>query len=378
MSTNALSKGLLTIGNIIKNVINDEQDVLKLEPDVLTTGKITRLMSKFIISPNVVIDENLRHMDAAVLKDIVHTNLSTFTAIVTQAFRILIEVYDVDPTIVIDKMNKGKGHADDVTRIRDLVSGTEGFDYVADLLLNDDGILPATESNKKKGGSTGTSSIGNNAYTTKDVGGFINTYELQFSFLDVNGNSKVMVIPIIIYPNIVFTNAQSLIGNMVDSDSGKTVIDRFHEYKSGLISFSDLILATDLVKKHREKKIKNVNDVATYLNVTDKTTTISDILHNRKHFYRNYNIYILHVDTKANIDRQVKGNIFKDKFKDMFTDAISAFAVTLVDVNQEEATLMIDDLPGFSVLNFNMLKGKAAKDDIGSIVKELVSNRQPF
>ena len=379
MTGDMLTKGILTIGNIIKNVANDDKDALALEPDVESSGKITRLMSKFIIAPNVVVDENLKYMDDKYFKDLVKTELVTFTGIVTQAFSVMAEIYGVSPKAIVNKMGRGsKSYIGDIKRVIELADGMEHFDYFSDL-MDTTSLLPANESivNEKISNMTHNSKMSNNNYIQKDVAAFINVYELQLQFNDVNGDSKAVTIPIIIYPNITYTNANTLIANMLDSDDDKRFLTRVDEYRSGAISLSDLIFATDLVKKYKDRKIKNENDIASYLNVKDKTTAISDLLHNKNSFSKNYNIYLFDINKKATIEKQIKGSIYKEKYKDKLTTALFAFSVSFVDTEKEEVIITIDDIPGFSVLGFNMLK-KEKDNDIKDVMKELMNNRQPF
>jgi len=320
-------------------------------------------------------------MDEKYFKDLVKTEVVTFTGIVTEAFRVMAEIYGVAPKMIINKMGRAndKNYLADITRIRDLVNGSENFDYMTDLMCNNDDILPVTESivDTKIEKSNSTGKLDNNSFIQKDVASFMNVYELQLNFTDVNGNDKVVTIPIIIYPNITYTNADTLIANMLDSDAGKTFFDRINEYRSGAISLSDLIFATDLVKKYKNRKIKNENDIAKYLNAADKSGTVKDILHNRNHFSKNYNIYLFDINRKATIEKQIKGSLYKEKYKDKMTTALFAFSVSFVDTTKEEVIIYIDDIPGFSALNFNMLK-KEKDNDIKDIMKEMMNNRQPF
>ena len=369
MTGNALSKSLLTIGNVIKNMVNDEDDLLKLEPDVLTDGKVTRIMSKFIITPNIIIDQDLKYIDQANLTNIIKTEVNLFTGIVTNALRVLAGVYHVRPKVLINALG-GQDRADkfaDFNRVKDIMNGIESFDYVADALFNKDGILPIA----------GVEATVSNQKLHKDANGFMNVYEIQIEIYVGKSGPRTITMPLIVYPNVAYTDANTLLSNMLDSDVDKGILDRIDQYRAGLVSLSDLIFATDLVKKYRDKKIKNPNDVATYLNAMDKTTTVKELLHNKKVFHKNYNIYILDVNKQATIEKQVKGSLFKNKYKDTFLNALAAFSACLVDDAQEEVVIYIDDIPGFSALSYKMLT-KDKNNDITTIMKDLFNGKQPF
>lgn len=366
---------LLVVANGIKSVMDGDQESLNINSDIISKGKITKFASKFLISPMIIVDENLKYMDAKKLKNIVKTEMATFTGVVSQSFRYMVEVYGVEPKIVIDSIGSPSGmdRISDINAITNLIAGDESNEMIHDTMYGD-GIIGIGENSTPV--NTG-SKISNNNYIQKDVSSFINTYEVQLDFTDKEGNKRVMVIPLIVYPNIVYTNSETFIRNMVDGDANENIIERTHDYMAGLISFTDLILATDLVKKYKDRKFKNSNDMSTYLNTLDKTTTIRDVLHNRKHFHKNYNIYVFSESIRPTLESLIRGSILKDSYKDKLTDLLSAFSVTFVDPDNEELTMLLDSIPGFTTLSFEMLS-KEKESDIGTVLKELSKNSQPF
>lgn len=365
--------GIFAIGNIIKNIYEEKDNILSLEPDIASNGKVTSLLSKFIITPNVIIDKKLEYMDKTVLRDMIKTEVVLFTAIVSNAIRIMVELHGVDPRMAINKVSK-TSNLEDAEELNDIFQGLENFDYINDL-LNNDGFLPATEDKKRD--FNGITSLSNNNYIQKDVSGFVNTYELQVAFETKKGNKSVFTMPLVIYPNIVYSDSENLINNMLDSDSDKSFFNRVDEYRAGLVSLSDLIFATDIVKKYKDRKISNESNFAKYLNKIDKVHGIKDLIHNKNSFSRNFNIYLLDKSNMHTMNKLIKGNMLRDTDKDKLTDSLMAFSVTFVDIENEELTLLLDSIPSFSVLNFNMLK-KEKESDVTSLLKDMLNNKQPF
>jgi len=376
MTGEVLTKGILKLGNIIKALVNGDSIKLTSDPDVLLEGKMTKILSKFIITPNVIIDNDLRYLDPTNLNKAIKTELDLFTAVYINTIQVLLSIYGVKPDVIIDKM----GNNNALKNIN-AINANESFDFVHDALFNNDGVLPIAglesknHNNKYKAGYENTSA--DIIRTNKEGEKFINNYTVSCKILMQNGDYKILSIPVIIYPNIIYTDARTLIGSMLDSDVDKTFMDRLDQYRAGLISLSDLIFATDLVKKYREKKIKNKNDVAIYLNAIDKTSTIGDLLKGKKSFYKNFNIYIFDINKKPLIEKQVKGSILKNKYKDTFLDKLAAFSTCFMDEQKEELILFIDSIPGFSVIGYRML-AKGKYDDLNNIIKDLFNGRQPF
>ena len=377
MHAPGISKGLLLIGNVIKNVANGDDDFLKVNPDIESSGKITKLMSSFTYTPNIVIDNNLKYMDESHLRDLVKTELLAFSGILLQAFRVLSEVYSDKPSVIVNKMaNHGKVQYGDLVHGQGLSNASEGFDYTSDL-LNGEGPLPIPGNEANYGGHDSVATITNNTSVSKDASIFVTTYEVQISVETENGDTRLIVLPVVIYPNIIYTDANSFINNMVESNNGKNLFDRVDDYRAGMISLGDLVFATDLVKKYKDKKIKNENDFAKYLNKVDKVSSIKDLFYGHNSFHKNFNIYILDVSNKAKIEKELKGSVYVERYKNKLTDTLAAFSITLVDTEAEEVVIFMDSIPGFSTLNFNMLK-KDKETKIEDVMKELVKNKNPF
>lgn len=368
----SVKSGLHIVGEVIRNIYNEDNDALKLSPDINHSGKITGVLSKFIVTPNLVIDENLKYMDSKVLKNIIKTNITVFTAVVTEAVRVMVEIHGVEPMMVIEKLSDKSTITEDLGRLQNLVHGDESFDYVKDLYDNDK-MLPAVE-NKSSSGRE----LKNNNFIQKDMGEFINNYELQVQITSKSGTTHLLTLPILIYPNITYTKAETLLNNLVDSRHGKTFSDVFNDYRAGLKSLSDVIFATSLVKEYKAKKLKNDNDFAKYLNGVDKISTINDLLYNKNSFSKNFNIYIFDNTYLPTINSLVKGNVFKNKYKDVLTNKLMAFAVNFVDIENEEISLLIDSIPSFSIVNFDMLQKEKTNSDVSSIMKDLMNNKTPF
>jgi len=374
MEMSRASKGILLVGSIIRNVVSGKDNFLEVNPDIESSGKITKLLSSFTYTPNIVVDESLRYMDEGKFRDIVKTELLAFSGVLLQAFRVLSEIYSDAPNIIVNKMaNHGNIRYGDLSNVANYF-GNESFDYTADLFKGD-GPLPITIGNEAPG-SRGNE-IKNNNSIQKDTSVFLTTYEVQISVTTNSGDERVIVLPVVIYPNIIFTNATSFISNMVESNHGKGLFERIDDYRAGVISFSDLIFATDLVKEYKDKKIKNENDFAKYLNKVDKITGVKDLVYGHNSFHKNFNIYIFDINKKRDIETKLRGSVLVDKHKNKLTDTLAAFSVSFVDTEAEELIILLDSIPNFSVLNFNMLK-KEKDNDIRDVIKELMKNRQPF
>ena len=371
-----LTQNMLLLGNVIANVIKGK-DVSDISPDIVAKGRVTRLMSKFMIVPNIIVDESIKYMDSTYYKNLIKTEMNIFTGIVTESIRILVELHGVEPQVAIRTMSGGRDVEESILDHRAIVTsivGNESHDPLTSLMFTDKEDVkgfPTLVGNE-------ASSLINNAFIQKDNDTFYNVYELQLS-IDVPNDtrSKVIVIPIVIYPNITFTNGNDLIENLLGNDPVPSFTDRWLDYSAGAISLFDLVFATDLVKKYKDDKLNSNNDVASYLNKVDKTTAVSDVLRNENSYSKNFNIFILNSSRKRLLEKKVGGSVLTNKHKNILTEKLSAFSVSLVDLEEEEILFLLDSIPGFSVLNFGMLK-KEKDGDVKDIIKSIITNKQPF
>ena len=380
----SITKGLLKVGNIIKNVI-DGRPALDVDPDILVDGKITKLVASFIYSPNIVIDKNLQYMDSKTLTNIVKTNTLVFSGILIEAFRVMSEIYGVSPKMTVNKLaSSNRDVISDIRRVEGLVTGKEEVDPISDILKSE-GFLNITVGAERKGPSLrerelnggAIDKISNNNAIQKDTAVAMTTYEVQLMVTDAKGNQRGIIIPVMVSPHIMFEDMEIFLNNMLDGDVEKTFLARLDEFRSGAISIMDLILATDLVRDYKDRKIKYKSNFASYLNAMDKTSSVKDVLHNRNSFSKRFNLYIMDVNMIPLVNKLVKGDIYKDSYKDEVLDKLMGFSMGYVDNEKETLLNMYDSIPGFTILDFKMLK-KDKDSDVVDVVKEMMKNRQPF
>jgi len=255
----------------------------------------------------------------------------------------------------------------------------EDRDYLREILDKDCPLTLGTESSLDDGEEVNTNST---KFTLTDINkmeqSFINTFDIETS-IPVEGSNRpsIISIPVTIYPRIVYTDSDSLVESMLADSVDNSIFDRLESYKAGLINLSDLIFATDLIKKYKNKRLKKPNDVTKFIKGIQLTTTIHDVYNNTRSFAKNYNIYILTEEDKQHIEKILKGNVLTSK-KQKLLDAMYAFSINFVETNKERYTRIVDSLEGFSTLSFTQVAKKNDKVDMNEIVKAMMLNKQPF
>lgn len=397
MAVGGLIRSFSKVIQILKD-IGDGRSIrdITLDPDIAFNGKITRINSQFLITPQIFVDENLKYMDKKVFKKIVKTNTKLFTAFIINAYKILITINGYRPETVAALTRRPPNllSGDTFRRISEITQE----DSVSSIMSEDGELkinlefVPSMEARTaRKYNPTIRERLNRNNHddvlrfntNVKNMRDDLKTdldiisYDLQLTLVGANRNSFTLSIPIMIMPNIKYVNAETLVSNMVDSNFGKTFIERLWDLNAGAISLADFIFASDLVRKYKNKKISNENQIANELNKLDKATMIKDVLHNQNYFSRNFNIFIFDEHIRPVIENELRGSLFKEKYKQKMLDDLMSFSASFVDTEKEQVTIFINDIPSFSVLNFNMLDSDK-KSDVAELAELFLKNQQPF
>jgi len=370
IDTGNLINGVRTVTNIFKSIKDGEQ--IKLTPDMSFSNNIVSINKMFMVRPRFIISNKLKYMDQSTLKAIIDTNLKIFISNYIQAFKILTNIYKLDSTEVLHKLNNqsfGGTAGNLISKV--ITAGNESeIDYYRELKENVDKPFITAGFEAKN------VSFKNTDDNIKINQMFIVNYDLEMTVSNGTDKPTVVKMPITVYPDIRFTDSVTLIESLVD-DNSDSFFNRLDDYKSGAISLTDLIFASDLVAKYKKKQLKNENDIVKYLRGINRISTVDSALTGRNNYSVNYNIYILDITDKVLIEEQVQGKIVSEKYKNKMLSQMMAFSISFVDVDKENVTISISDIPSFSVLNFKMLK-KDKDVDVNEIFKKLLTNKSPF
>jgi len=397
MDATSTMSGIHTLIGVLMDITNGKRP--EISPDVWSEGRLVKLNNAYLVRPRIVISDKLKYSDPSTIKSIIDTELKIFIANYVQAFKILTNVYGFEARTVLSVLNR----TNPTGRATVEFNGYESIDYAGEFMFKDEGFLTITagyEANTKitvelkaKNKKDKNVKVGVGSKSTDDNiklnQQFITTIDMAMEVTKKAGDRKdkdgnqvygksTITLPITIYPMISFTDSKTLLEDLFSDKSEEARFgNRRDEYKAGVISLGDLIFGTDLVKKYKEKRIKNENDVAKLIRGVNSSTTVKAMLTGENSFARNYNIYILDTDDKIAIDNLVKGNIYKTKYKNKALDAMHGFAITFVDMDKERLIQLLDNVEGHNVYSFKMLK-KDKDVDVNEIFKNMLTNKSPF
>jgi len=427
MAVLSLIEGMKTVSDIISGVgkVLDNDTLVRADAN----GRIMNLINDYIVRPNILVDDRLKYLENDKFNSLIQGSTGIFTAFYLQAFNILVTIHDANPKLVVKYMNKSKNDIKDmmenfesyskflgsfdstVGNQSEFFSKKELYERVAIYGLQDEELEDNVEDVEDNitppvtppdyNGIGGKLRLGRDVankisegidehyeQNSSDVRGIeitdVDKHKTNF-YKSINftisykkdGKSTMITIPITIIPKISYINMNSLI-TTVTKDYDKSFKERFEEWRAGVISLSDLLFATDLIKKYKEYKVNIVRDKLNSLQ-EGKTGILDIVSLSPKTLGSGYNIYIVDKSFKPALDKVGKGNIYSDRHKELMMEKINAMIVNIVDVEDEKVIPMIDNIEGLSIVSiFNFGKLGKPDSDIEKLLKALLKNRSLF
>ena len=360
---------------------NDDSLIEALrDDDIEVSGSLVKINSLFSVRPMIILNEELKYADQTNMKNILDAQIKIFISNYVQAFLMLINIENKSAKNTLTILNTVSANTLDMVEsfVKKADAGFESYDYLLDS-LDSKGSLPIAgyEAKGKNKKSKSTSTKYSLSEVNKLEQTFIVSHDIEIVTESKKGEKRIITIPLVFYPRFMYTNSETLINSLLSENVDASFFSRYEGYRAGAINLSDLIFATDLIKKVRDKKIKNENDVAKLLKGIQLSSTIADIYKGTSSFAKNYNMYILTTEDKVKIDTLLSGNVYAGSKQELI-NAFYAFSISYVDLLKEQLVVTLDYIPGVSVINFKQLKTDKGDLDINNIFKSLLTNKQPF
>lgn len=339
-------------------------------------GRMTSVIADYTIEPLILSTRGAISSEAG--ESAAHLATNIFTAYYVQTFQILSNVYGIDPNTVVtllsSKISKNTASsmisvANDETSIDHLFSDSR-------LTLFKDVAAEAITYAKNE--YHGSISDGG-----KDKSDLYATLTRNVSVQIDLKNGNVVSLPINVYGRMINIDTNTLITICSPRGEDKSFWNRLDDFRAGVITFSDFIFGSDLIKEHKRGRLESGNnDVIGKMNSRARTAAGKMAITGlSKGFEANYNFYIITHEDLQVVNKYMRGDIItKDKLKEDFLDQARAMGLIILDDDYQKATVMIKDIYGSSTLSYSALSkqsvtGNSSSDNYSEILKALVSNR---
>ena len=405
-----------------KHAVNGRIDLTKSELAMIeANGSIVKLIMPFIIEPTIVVSKSLREEE--VTEKLMNINLDVFTSFYMQAFQILSDVHGMNASAAFDILSTNKSSLN-ANNAKNLAFESLSSEDISILPIKPTTIeylsAEATSNrrkrkNKQQSGNTNNSNNNSNQTPPNQPSpqpvkpkpgksefsrqNDMKVSELNKAFgiptlltrtLEMSTRVKIdnettkqditVKVPITVKAKIVYAPPSEIYNLIEVKSDDKTFMNRLDEYRSGGISLSEFLFATDLVKDYKENKFKDKSDLIKFMDERATASNKQIIKYGHKGLNRFYGILLVDKTELNYIEKKVGGSISKPKFKDKLMNQTGNMLVTVIDRDWERATIYIRDLSGSSDISFKTIKkinGKSDGSDMAEIFKAVVANKPP-
>lgn len=191
---------------------------------------------------------------------------------------------------------------------------------------------------------------------------------------------RAVVIPITIKTHVIFTDIENIILALKPNANDKSFSYRLDEFRSGAISFGDLLFAGDIIKEYKSNKFKDKENLLSLINERTKSanTKLLSAKKNMIGFEKFYNFFIISGSDKVQIEAHLNGKIKDERYKEKFLEEGGGLLLTVIDTDYERVQMYIKDIRGVTDTSFKTISKRNGKsNDFEEIVKAMLVNRPP-
>lgn len=375
-------------------------------------GSIVRLTKTLQITPTVIISRTLQREE--VISKIISANVDLFTAFFMQAFNMITSLYGESPSYALSILStESATEVMGADAIKNIFSGGNlGITFEDDETSLMDTLLDDTIIGRPTKRPINGDVNGNRAVTTKGPD-FKDTVlnsiymreimikmELPYGMMSnkdefeeaKKSNKKVepifkemgkktIELPILIRANIKYIEPSSFYDAISTNNTRRKLGFRFNEWRSGLLSLKDLLLADDLISEYGKAAFRDRDELLSFINSKNIAANSKLIMDRTIGFQKYYNMLIIDKTEAIYASREMMGDITTDKNKDNFLNAIGGLMFSVVDTSWETVDIYIRDLKGVSSVSFKNLKKNGKNDSVVSeltdVFKSMMMNRAP-
>ena len=397
-AVNGISKTV----DIVKKATSDNNDPAMIEQALksqekkmntlmATRGSMTKLLSDFIVEPLVIITENATANE--ITDKVAELTTDIFASFYMQTFEVITQIYGVDAKTTISLLGTDNG----VRKLRSSIGGVIagafksedalGADFTK-MLLSENPLLTVENSKNPNELTNSISKIGaNDKYS--NLGDTLGSAILQrnievtmdayFTNADGTKYTHKITLPITVRARVIKVKLSTLLLGLKPGKPENSFTMSYLDYRAGLKSLGDFLFSSKLIKEYKEQRLKGGDEFLKILNERRVSATSKLAVDGAIGFEKNYNSYIITEEDRIVINKELGGDIYTERFKELFLTALDGLSVSVLDEDYERLVVLTSDIRGMSNTSFrNLKKGKDKGGDLSELVKALFNNRPMF
>lgn len=186
-------------------------------------------------------------------------------------------------------------------------------------------------------------------------------------------------IPLMIKANIHVTDLDTIANSVEHKASSAGFFKRFLQWKVGVISFRELLLAGDLVEKYKEGVLTKDNFAKELGDSAGNHINVQALLDKRVGLNKMVFTYIMTDDELALLGKRMGFNINKASDKDKLMNALLALNITSINQDRDLVSVYVNGISGMSSSPIKKLsKGGKDGDGIEVLAAALMANKPSF
>jgi len=190
--------------------------------------------------------------------------------------------------------------------------------------------------------------------------------------------TRTVIIPVTIKLAVIFTSKENILNAIKTASDDYGFSNRLDSYRAGAISLADFVLASDIITKYKQKKLKDKDGLLEIMKSRELSSNSKILSNGFAGFEKFYNMFIISPETRSVIEREVHGKLSTPKGKDKFLERSNGLSVTVVDPDYERVQIMVKDIRGKTDLSFrNVTKKDKNGSDYSEIIKALMASKPP-
>ena len=370
-----------------------------------TNGSITRLLSSTVVEPIVIVSENAYQSEK--VEGAINLSLDLFTSYYLQAFKILTQLNGLQSNEAIRVLSTKSGTIEDMTRVPKQIESVKSTalalskswmalnnniekaldaagvfkeDYVESLLNDNVNLFGNTTFSRVKTeaiiktNDLPVSSISKNNREEKSGISlekfYIKEFELKVKWPNFgDGDEKKakysnieVLIPITVRAIVIKSPIESILALCKPYGNDRSFASRWDDWKSGSISLCNLLFAGDLIREYKNEKLRTGSELNKLLNSRIGQSVSKLATQGMRGFEANYNMLVLSSNDVPKLNKYLRGDVFKEKYKEEVLEQAHAIATTILDDDYERMSLLIRDNYGVSTASYKKISDKKANE----------------
>lgn len=173
-----------------------------------------------------------------------------------------------------------------------------------------------------------------------------------------------------------------ILANVLTMDRRKlTVIERWHQMRSGEISFfADYLLGRDLIKAHRKNLVNDDTGIYKAEIERNRKNTVAGLVSGRPSLAGSSTIAVVSRETANQIERTIRGRLTDKRKRDDFFSKNNLMTLVVVDPDDSTVTFFSESINTFTEVTFNQLKrvSQSKNQDLLPLLSAFKDSKSPI